>query len=212
MRRTDKFGTLTLVAATLMTAPAVAGGCPITSQVTITVNPAVVANAGPAVSTTNGRPVSIGAAPVAGITYRWSPSTGLNDPTSANPTVTLPNTTSGPITQTYTLTATNTATGCSGTASVVVTIGVDPNVEVPNVITPNGDKLNDWLQVKNVNAYPTNTVEIFNRWGRRVFSTQNYNNTSNYWGTDPSIAAGMYYYTFTQPNGSITRGWVEVIK
>jgi gliding motility-associated-like protein len=189
-----------------------ATSCAATSTVVITVNPAVTANAGPAVSTTNGRPVTIGAAPVAGLTYRWAPTTGLNDPTSANPTVTLPNTTPNPITQTYTLTATNTATGCTGTASVVVSVGVDPNVEVPNVITPNGDKMNDWLQVKNVNAYPTNSMEIFNRWGRRVYSTTNYNNTSNYWGTDPNIASGMYYYLFKQPNGGVTRGWVEVIK
>jgi gliding motility-associated-like protein len=194
------------------TAPSATGGCAATTAVVVTVNPAVTANAGPAVSTTNGRPVTIGTAPVAGLTYSWTPTTGLSNPTSANPTVTLPNTTANPITQTYTLMATNTATGCSGTASVVVSVGVDPNVEVANVITPNGDKMNDWLQVKNVNAYPTNQMEIFNRWGRRVFSTQNYNNTSNYWGTDPNVAAGMYYYLFSQPNGSITRGWVEVIK
>ena len=187
-------------------------GCASTSTVVITVDPAVTANAGPAVSTTNGRPVTIGAAPVAGLTYSWSPATGLSNPTSANPTVTLPNTSASPITQTYTLTATNTATGCSGTASVVVSVGIEPNVEVPNVITPNGDKLNDWLQVKNVTSYPINSMEIFNRWGRRVFSTENYNNTSNYWGTDPNIASGMYYYLFKQPNGGVTRGWVEVIK
>jgi gliding motility-associated-like protein len=195
-----------------ITAPSATGGCPVTSQVTITVNPAVTANAGPAVSTTNGRPVTIGAAPVAGYTYSWSPTTGLNDPTSANPTATLANTTGSPITQTYTLTATSTATGCSATASVVVTVGIDPNIEVANVITPNGDKLNDWLQIKNVNSYPNNSMEIFNRWGRRVYSTTNYNNTSNYWGTDPGVMPGMYYYLFKQPNGSVTKGWVEVIK
>ncbi len=189
-----------------------AAGCTINSTFTITVNPAVVANAGPAVSTTNNQPVTIGAAPVAGYTYSWSPALGLSDPASANPVVKLSNTTAGPITQTYTLTTTNTATGCSGTASVVVTVGVDPNIEVPNVITPNGDKLNDWLQVKNVNAYPTNKMEIFSRWGRKVYSTTNYNNTTNYWGTDPSVMPGMYYYLFTQPNGAVTKGWVEVIK
>jgi gliding motility-associated-like protein len=195
-----------------VTAPSTTGGCATTSTVTITVNPAVTANAGPAVSTTNGRSVAIGAAPVAGLTYSWSPTTGLNDPTSANPTVTLPNTTGAPITQTYTLTATNTASGCTGTASVVVTVGIDPNVEVANVITPNGDKLNDWLQIKNVSSYPSNSMEIFNRWGRKVYSTTNYNNTSNYWGTDPGVMPGMYYYLFKQPNGSVTKGWVEVIK
>jgi gliding motility-associated-like protein len=195
-----------------VTAPGASGGCGATSTVVITVNPAVTANAGPAVSTTNGRSVSIGAAPVAGLTYSWSPTTGLSDPTSANPTVLLSNTTGAPITQTYTLTATNTATGCTGTASVVVSVGIDPNVEVANVITPNGDKMNDWLQIKNVASYPNNSMEIFNRWGRKVYSTTNYNNTSNYWGTDPGVMPGMYYYLFKQPNGAVTKGWVEVIK
>ena len=191
---------------------ATTGSCASTTQVVVTVNPAVVAVAGSAVATTTGKPVTIGAAPVAGLTYSWSPATGLSSTTEANPTVTLTNTTGGPITQTYTLTATNTVTGCSGTASVVVTVNVDPTLAFYNVITPNGDGLNDKLQIKNASSYPGSTVEIYNRWGRQVFATTSYDNTTNYWGTDPNIASGTYYYIFKQTNGTTTKGWVQVIK
>ncbi|MVN77032.1 hypothetical protein GO988_11910 [Hymenobacter sp. HMF4947] len=81
-----------------------------------------------------------------------------------------------------------------------------------NVITPNNDGQNDKLEIDNVQLYPGNSLTIFNRWGREVFATTNYNNTSNYWGTDPNIAAGVYYYLFKLPNGTSTKGWVEVVK
>ncbi|RYY11786.1 MAG: gliding motility-associated C-terminal domain-containing protein, partial [Cytophagaceae bacterium] len=197
-----------------VTSTATAGSCASTAQVTITVNPAVVAVAGAAVATASGQPVTIGVAPVAGNTYSWSPATGLSSSTAANPTVTLTNTTGAPLTQTYTLTTTSTATGCSGTASVVVTvaIAVDPTLAFYNIITPNGDGLNDKLQIKNAGAYPGSTVEIYNRWGRQVFATTSYDNNTNYWGTDPTITSGTYYYIFKQTNGTTTKGWVQVVK
>jgi len=81
-----------------------------------------------------------------------------------------------------------------------------------NIITPNNDGLNDKLEIDNVQLYPGNTLTIFNRWGREVFATTNYNNTTNYWGTDPSIAPGVYYYLFKLADGTSTKGWVEVVK
>ncbi len=78
-----------------------------------------------------------------------------------------------------------------------------------NVITPNGDNRNDRLEIDNVALYPGNTLTIFNRWGREVYSTTNYQNT---WGEDPSVAPGVYYYLFKLPNGRSTKGWVEVVK
>lgn len=47
---------------------------------------------------------TIGTSPNANFIYSWSPSTGLSDPTISNPTVTLTNNGSTPITQTYTVT------------------------------------------------------------------------------------------------------------
>jgi gliding motility-associated-like protein len=104
-------------------------GCTPTTQLTITVNPQPVATTGPAVSTCSGVPVGLGAAPVAGFSYRWNPATGLSDPTIANPTTTLTNTTGAAITQTYTLTVTGVG-GCAASSTVVVTVNPAP------VITP----------------------------------------------------------------------------
>ena len=81
-----------------------------------------------------------------------------------------------------------------------------------NIITPNNDGQNDKLEIDNVQLYPGNTMTIFNRWGREVFSTTNYNNQRNFWGTDPAIAPGIYYYLFKLPDGTATKGWVEVVK
>ena len=111
-----------------ITGAAVASSCGATGQVTITVNPAPVADVGAATrSTCTGVPLTLGAAPVAGLTYSWSPTTGLSSTSSANPIATLTNSTNAAITQTYTLTVTN-AAGCTNTSTVAIT--------VPPVLTP----------------------------------------------------------------------------
>ncbi|MDO7852244.1 PKD-like domain-containing protein, partial [Hymenobacter sp. CA1UV-4] len=100
----------------------VGSNCSSVGTVRVTVNPAATANAGPALSTCSGvASAPIGTAALTGYTYSWSPATGLSSATAAQPTVTLPNTTGAPITQTYTVTATS-ATGCTATSSVVVTV------------------------------------------------------------------------------------------
>jgi gliding motility-associated-like protein len=113
-----------------------AAGCTSIGTVAVTVTPLPVANAGAAVTICSGNTTQLGAAPVSGLTYSWSPSTGLSNSVAANPTVTLTNVspTGTAITPTYTLTVTNAATGCVSTATVVVTV----NAEIlPGTIGPN---------------------------------------------------------------------------
>ncbi|MDQ2771852.1 MAG: gliding motility-associated C-terminal domain-containing protein, partial [Bacteroidota bacterium] len=78
-----------------------------------------------------------------------------------------------------------------------------------NVITPNNDGKNDVLVIDNVQLYPGNTLTIYNRWGKEVYKTTNYQNN---WGMDPGIAAGNYFYLLTVPNGPSVKTWFEVIK
>ncbi|MBJ6145090.1 gliding motility-associated C-terminal domain-containing protein [Hymenobacter sp. BT559] len=104
-------------------------GCPAVGQVTITVSPLPVATAGAAATSCPGSRMQLGAAPVAGLTYSWSPTAGLSSATVANPTVALANSTSAPITQTYTLTVTN-ANGCQASSTVVATV-LPPPTAVP---------------------------------------------------------------------------------
>ncbi len=97
-----------------------ATGCSNTDAVTVTVNnAAATASAGDdftktCVANVNGK--QIGAAAEAGFTYSWSPTSGLNDANVSNPSA-------NPITTTtYTVTKTNSASGCSNTDAVTVTV------------------------------------------------------------------------------------------
>ncbi|MFM7006545.1 MAG: lectin-like domain-containing protein [Flavobacteriales bacterium] len=89
-------------------------------------------NAGLDVTTCSNEAVNIGAAPNAANVYSWAPPIGLSSTTAANPTVTLPNTTGVPITQTYTVTTSlASAPGlCPTTDQIVVTI--QPEYTVTN--------------------------------------------------------------------------------
>ena len=85
------------------------------------------------------------------------------------------------------------------------------NVVIPNVITPNGDGINDLFEIENL---PENTeVIILNRWGNLVYSSVNY---QNYWdGKDTSgkeLADGVYTYKFTTETGTIGHGFVHLIR
>ena len=90
-----------------------------------------------------------------------------------------------------------------------VCVNFENPVAFYNVITPNHDGLNDVLEIDNIKLYPGNTFTIFNRWGREVYTTTNYQNN---WGDGDDIAAGVYYYLLKLPNGTSTKGWFEVIK
>ncbi|MGC4039747.1 MAG: gliding motility-associated C-terminal domain-containing protein, partial [Flavobacterium sp.] len=53
------------------------------------------------------------------------------------------------------------------------------SLDVHNAFTPNGDGLNEWFQIDNIDditCYPTNKVQIYNRWGILVYETKNYDN------------------------------------
>ena len=81
-------------------------------------------NAGVDVNTCSNDGVVIGAAPSALNVYSWSPAVGLSSTTVGNPTVTLPNTTGAPITQTYTVTTSLASNPglCPTTDQIVVTV------------------------------------------------------------------------------------------
>jgi gliding motility-associated-like protein len=78
----------------------------------------------------------------------------------------------------------------SNVAAVTVTITPN-NLEVPNVITPNGDGNNDKLVIKGLEKYSQNEVIIFNRWNNVLYKSRNYQGDWDGQG----LNAGTYYYT-----------------
>ncbi len=63
--------------------------------------------------------------------------------------------------------------GCTSTDSV--TVLKDCYMNIPNVFTPNGDGMNDYFFPRQflTSGLSTFTMQIFNRWGELIFSTDN---------------------------------------
>jgi hypothetical protein len=95
-------------------------GCTKTNSVTVTVNPLPAANAGANRAICSGLSTTIGAAAVTGSTYSWTSSSSGFTSTEANLTV------SPLVNTTYSLTETITATGCTETNNVFVTVNPLP--------------------------------------------------------------------------------------
>lgn len=77
-------------------------------------------------------------------------------------------------------------------------------ISIPNIITPNGDGKNDVFIIDNIDQYPTNTVQIFSRWGKEVFTADGYNNsTKRFIGTD--LPEGVYFYIINLDDGKEPR-------
>lgn len=77
-------------------------------------------------------------------------------------------------------------------------------VEVFNVITPNGDGVHDVLVISGLENYPNNTLNIYNRWGVLVYTTRAYNTEGNVFSgisegrvtvdQDNKLPVGTYFY------------------
>lgn len=91
-------------------------------------------------------------------------------------------------------------------------------IEVFNVFTPNKDNVNDFFQIACIENYPNNNVQVFNRWGVKVFEQDQYNNT---WGgtsearttlsRGQNLPVGTYFYILDLGDGTQNRtGWVYI--
>ncbi|MFN5372347.1 MAG: gliding motility-associated C-terminal domain-containing protein, partial [Bacteroidia bacterium] len=99
----------------------------------------------------------------------------------------------------YTLQAIcSTAEGCADTVSREINVKDDElDIEIPNVFTPgNGDALNDLFQVKH-NAVKTFTAQIFNRWGKLLYTWADPNAGWDGTFNGEKITDGTYFYTIT---------------
>lgn len=166
------------------------GLCRDSAYVTINVNPLPVINPGSTQNAFVGSSVTLGGTPTAaaGSTFLWQPSGGMNDSTLSNPVATPT------VTTVFTVTVTS-PFGCTDTASE--TVIVLPQFSPPSGFTPNGDGINDYWNLNELNTFPNLTVEIFNRWGERVYHSDGYKIPwDGTYNKDP-LPVGTYYYIIT---------------
>ncbi|MCH8553631.1 MAG: gliding motility-associated C-terminal domain-containing protein [Schleiferiaceae bacterium] len=100
--------------------------------------------------------------------------------------------------------------GCRDVVNIVIPIeNTDfSNSDFPNVITPNGDGINDfWCFEEAASFADCFEIQIFNRWGQQVFQSST---PENCW--DPrNLPAGVYFYTSTIGEAAY-KGTITVIK
>lgn len=188
----------------IVTVTDITNGCVNTDSEMVTAFPLPVANAGLDTTVSLGYGVMLNGS--GGVTYLWSPSLGLDNPSFPTPMATPTTTT------TYILTVTS-IDGCTDSDSVTVVVNNDFLVTVRNIITPNADGFNDTWIVENIESYPNNTITVFNRNGQKVFETDAYmNDWGGTFGSDP-LPDGTYYYVIKFNDSDIVvKGAVNIIR
>ncbi|MFH0893576.1 MAG: choice-of-anchor L domain-containing protein [Bacteroidota bacterium] len=85
------------------------------------------------------------------------------------------------------------ANNCTDT--IIKSIEILPllEIEIPNVFSPNADGFNDFFGPV-LSGYKSFHMEIFNRWGRLVFITDNYDLLWNGTINNNPASDGVYYY------------------
>lgn len=206
---TGTFTLSPLATTTYTISGATAAGCPATTTVTVAVETGAVLQMQPAQpSICAGDSTTISVSGGAG-SYTLRGNGVLVAGPGAGPFVVHPQVTTSYLVEGFT------PGGCP--VSVPGQVLVDPctlpatPLKFYNIITPNHDGLNDVFIIENVTApmYVGNTLRIFNRWGREVYSATNYQND---WGRADGVAPGVYGFLFRLPSGQVTKGWVEVVR
>ena len=120
-----------------------------------------------------------------------------------------------------------TGNGCVD--EITHTVVIEQDLVFPNVMTPNGDGINDVFAIENLNTslhaedpdgYRNNKLVIFDRWGKKVYEADNYDTFSRdgqiQLGSQvfdaSGVSDGVYYFSFyykgkaktTTYNGSLT--------
>jgi uncharacterized repeat protein (TIGR01451 family)/gliding motility-associated-like protein len=161
---------------------------------------------------------------VANQEYIWTAPAGFSFTKVVNANDPVTTTTKGTSVQLYpipgtakgtTLSVTINAGGACGSATGTLEIdpsALDNSITIPNVFTPNGDGINDFWVIKNIEKYPDNDLYIYNRWGNEVFKTRGYNNTWQAAGLEE--ATYFYVLRVRGCNGDeqVYRGPVQVVR
>jgi gliding motility-associated-like protein len=78
---------------------------------------------------------------------------------------------------------------------------------VPNIFTPNNDGVNDFFEITCPEL--VNEIVIYNRWGQKVYFSENYLNNWN----GENLPDGVYYYFLTfDSDNKVKKGFIEIIR
>jgi gliding motility-associated-like protein len=138
------------------------------------------------------------------VQYLWTPNLDINDNKVKNPVIT------GIVDRTYTLQVTD-IRGCI--SKDTAQIKVSPEIVVPNTFTPNADGVNDLWNILGLIAYTEATVDIFTRYGQKVFHSIGYDKPWDGVFNGKQLPVGVYYYVIdTKLYNQILSGSLTLIR
>lgn len=140
------------------------------------------------------------------INYYWFPTSGLTNENTATPTAEPGSTT------TYCV-AGQDANGCVNYDCMILEVIPSDIVTLYNAFTPNGDGNNDVLFIGNIQKFPDNKLEVFNRNGKLVFQTSQYANTWDGKVDGAELPSATYYVVLNLGSGKgKVQGAVTIIR
>jgi gliding motility-associated-like protein len=158
----------------------------VSNEMSIKFIPPPIVNTGKQLKVIKGRPTQLfPSVSENNVQYLWSPDININNDTIKNPTITATKET------TYTLKVTD-IRGCVAEDSIIVKV-LD-GLEIPNTFTPNGDGVNDTWVIPDLDTYPGATVDIFTRYGQKVFHSNGYGVPWDGTNNGKPLPQGVYYY------------------
>ena len=100
------------------------------------------------------------------------------------------------------------------TYKLIAERGIAPTtITATNILTPNGDGKNDYWVVKDIELYPNNTVTVFDRAGRIVYTKHNYGNTWDGTFNGSPLNEDTYYYLVDLGIGlPKIKGYVTIVR
>lgn len=141
-----------------------------------------------------------------GISYVWTPNFYLDADTvmspNANPT----------ITQTYTVNVVS-ADGCENSATTTIVVNEIDELIINNFLSPNGDGKNDYWTMNKPSFISGCMVTIFDRWGKQVWQTDQYQNNWKGNNTDEvEMPDGTYFYSIKCAGKDEIKGTILLLR
>ncbi len=143
------------------------------------------------------------------VEYLWKPISYLSNPRISNPMLNIPSPSTKDSIR-YQL-AVKSEEGCTSEAYTTVFILNSP--KIPNAFSPNGDGVNDYWEIKNLQTYKFAQVQVFDRNGMIVFLSEGqYQPWDGTFGRKPLPVGTYYYIVRTQKESPSISGSVTIIR
>ncbi|MFH1004867.1 MAG: gliding motility-associated C-terminal domain-containing protein [Bacteroidota bacterium] len=102
---------------------------------------------------------------------------------------------------------------CTASDSIIIMNKISDTVFVSgNLLTPNGDGINDFFSIQNIMSYQNCNVKVYSIWNEEVFSATNYKNNWDGTYSGNPLPAGAYYYIIKCDDKAVARGNINILR